>query len=70
MSEHTDDEAASLSQIEKRLDGIDAALRRLDDGTYASCRSCGRAIADERLGAEPTEQWCEHCQPRTAEGGG
>src|SRR5919206_1093783 len=32
---------------------IDAALRRIDDGTYGQCTNCGRQIPEERLEARP-----------------
>ncbi|MGA2208415.1 MAG: TraR/DksA C4-type zinc finger protein [Acidimicrobiales bacterium] len=68
MSEPSD-ESAELASIEARLEVIDAALRRLDDGTYARCDSCGRAIEDERLATEPAARWCASCA-RAASGGG
>ena len=41
---------------------IDAALARLDAGTYGSCTSCGRAIGAERLEALPAAALCIDCQ--------
>ena len=37
---------------------IDAALKRIDDGTYGICRVCGREIGEERLEAVP---WTDLC---------
>lgn len=37
---------------------VDAALARLDDGTYGRCLRCGKPIADARLEALP---WAAHC---------
>lgn len=37
---------------------VDAALARLDDGTFGTCLECGRSIAPERLEALP---WAAHC---------
>jgi RNA polymerase-binding protein DksA len=37
---------------------IDAALKRIDDGSYGRCRICGREIAPERLEARP---WTDLC---------
>lgn len=52
---------ALASQLREQLDDIDAALRRLDDGTYGRCEVCGVAIADARLEAMPATRWCiEH----------
>jgi len=40
------------------LAAIEAALRRLDDGTYGICPKCGREIPEERLEARPWSQLC------------
>ena len=37
---------------------VDAALARLDEGTYGTCLRCGKPIARERLEALP---WAAHC---------
>ncbi|MBI2762300.1 MAG: TraR/DksA C4-type zinc finger protein [Chloroflexi bacterium] len=37
------------------------ALAQLDDGTYGTCRSCGRAIAPARLEAIPWAASCIDC---------
>ena len=37
------------------------ALRRIDDGTYGKCESCGQAIAKERLEAIPYTRFCVKC---------
>jgi DnaK suppressor protein len=43
---------------EQQLASVDAALARLDDGTYGTCARCGRPIAPDRLDALP---WAAHC---------
>ncbi len=40
------------------LDGVDAALRRLDDGTYATCEVCTADLADDVLEADPVARRC------------
>jgi len=40
------------------LAAINAALARIDDGSYGTCTNCGRAIAPERLEARP---WADRC---------
>jgi RNA polymerase-binding transcription factor DksA len=44
------------------LDEIDAALLRLDDGSYGICTACGEPIASERLEAVPAAAMCMPCQ--------
>ncbi len=43
------------------LNNIDAALKRIDDGSYGSCASCGGDIAAERLAAIPEAINCVNC---------
>jgi DnaK suppressor protein len=43
---------------------IDAAIRRLDDGTFGTCTICGLAISPERLDALPATSTCITCAGR------
>src|SRR5262245_33398504 len=43
---------------QQQLEIVEAALARLDDGTYGTCVRCGRPVAPERLEALP---WAAHC---------
>jgi len=45
-----------------QLELVDAALLRLDDGSFGSCRRCGRAIGVGRLEALPWAAYCIDCQ--------
>jgi RNA polymerase-binding protein DksA len=40
------------------LAAIDAALLRIDGGTYGICAKCGGQIPEERLEARPWSQLC------------
>jgi RNA polymerase-binding protein DksA len=44
------------------LADIDAALGRIDGGTYGTCTSCGKEIPEERLEARPWATLCIDCQ--------
>ncbi|WP_426310400.1 TraR/DksA family transcriptional regulator [Cellulosimicrobium sp. E-16] len=44
-----------------RVEEVDAALARLDAGTYGVCEACGRPIATGRLEARPTARTCVAC---------
>lgn len=44
------------------LADIDAALKRIEDGTYGTCTNCGKQIAPERLEARPWATLCIDCQ--------
>ena len=41
---------------------IDQALRRIDDGTYGKCHSCGKDISKSRLEAVPHARFCIKCK--------
>jgi DnaK suppressor protein len=47
---------------ERLLGEIDAALKRIEDGTYGSCTNCGGQIPEERLEALPWATLCIECQ--------
>jgi DnaK suppressor protein len=46
----------------QHLAQVDAALARLDDGTFGQCLRCGREIASARLEALPWAAHCIECQ--------
>ena len=49
------------ANAEHILREVDAALKRLDDGTYGACTNCGTTIRRERLEALPYASNCiEH----------
>jgi RNA polymerase-binding protein DksA len=59
----------TLEENEERvLAAIDAALKRIDDGTFGTCRSCGQPIAIERLEALPYTTQCIDCKRREERG--
>ncbi len=43
------------------LQRIESALRKLDEGSYGTCESCGNPIAPERLEAIPWAALCIDC---------
>ena len=50
------------SQEIRRLQLIDAALGRIENGHYGICMSCGKKIPDERLRAIPYAILCIECK--------
>ena len=44
------------------LDHIEAALRKIDKGTYGTCESCRKPIPKPRLEALPFARYCIACQ--------
>ena len=51
------------------LAAVDAAIARLDDGSYGRCVRCGNLIAPERLEALPWAAHCIECQRTVGRGG-
>lgn len=47
---------------ERQRDEIDAALARIDEGTWGTCVVCGQPIDDERLEARPQAERCRQHQ--------
>jgi RNA polymerase-binding protein DksA len=52
---------ALANQARGHLAEIDAAVARLEDGTYGVCERCGQPISDARLLARPVARTCITC---------
>lgn len=52
---------ALVHELSEALDQIDAALQRIEDGTYGSCESCGNEVGADRLAAMPAAARCIDC---------
>ena len=52
---------ALVAQAREHLAEVDAALSRLDAGTYGVCERCGEPIPAGRLEARPTARRCVGC---------
>ena len=46
------------------LAAVDAALNRIEAGTYGECTDCGTHITAARLHATPEAPRCVHCQEK------
>lgn len=64
-TEREQDEVLTSMGTEGReeLRGIFAALKRLADGEYGYCVTCGEAISAERLEILPATPFCRHHAP-------
>ena len=49
---------ALRGRAQQQLQLVDAAIARLEDGSFGRCLRCGRPIAPERLEVLP---WAAHC---------
>ena len=52
---------ALVAQARAHLAEVDAALARVEAGTYGVCATCGRPIAAGRLEARPVARTCITC---------
>jgi RNA polymerase-binding protein DksA len=58
------EQAADLAMREnarRMLYQIERALFRMEEGTYGTCRQCGKPIDPARLKAIPYTRYCLHC---------
>ena len=49
---------ALQTAAQRKLEEVEAALRRIDEGTYGICANCGKPISVERLRAVPWTTLC------------
>jgi DnaK suppressor protein len=52
----------------QHLAHVDAALKRIEDGTYGICENCGNPIGAERLEAMPWVTLCIDCKRKAERG--
>jgi RNA polymerase-binding transcription factor DksA len=58
-------EAEALGKsLQDTLAEVDAALGKLDAGTFGQCERCGQEIAPARLEAKPAARLCIECAAR------
>jgi RNA polymerase-binding protein DksA len=60
-SEGVDKEIALVENEEGLLEAVDAALKRIEQGTFGNCEQCDGPIAAERLEALPHAPLCIRC---------
>ena len=58
---------ARRERAQGKLKKLEAALRRMEEGTYGLCEACGRAIEPERLAALPITILCIACAHQGAQ---
>lgn len=67
FEEHAQEERAARllarrdEQGKRRIEEIDAALRRITEGTYGTCEGCAAPISPDRLRALPAARLCVDC---------
>lgn len=63
ISEYTTN-IATERVLEKNLKDINNALKRLEEGSYGTCKYCGKTINEKRLLARPTASTCIECKTK------
>jgi DnaK suppressor protein len=58
--------ARLISAARQQLDDTEAALARVDDGSFGLCRQCEEPIPTERLDILPAARYCLSCRARRA----
>ena len=53
-----------VDSLRKNLDDIDSALRRIKEGLYGICLTCGREIGADRLAFRPESVYCVECKTK------
>jgi DnaK suppressor protein len=52
---------AHAASLRDQLKDVEAALAKIEDGTYGTCESCQGPIGEARLAAIPTARVCIQC---------
>lgn len=55
---------AQIDQARMRVQQLDEALARMDEGSYGKCAECGNPIQAERLEVRPLSVTCVDCASR------
>lgn len=56
------DEVSLVDRLQAELKDTKKALKAIDDGTYGTCKYCGKEIDQKRLEARPTSSSCISCK--------
>lgn len=55
-------------EVRRELAEIDAALRRIEQGSYGTCLACGGPMGLQRMRAIPEARYCVGCSGQFLEG--
>ena len=57
-----------VENLHTLLEGVDAALAKVEAGTYGLCESCEQPIGAARMEFRPMSRYCVDCKARRASG--
>ena len=55
-----------VSSLKKRLDEVDRALTKIDEGSFGVCIVCGKEIGATRMEFRPTSVRCVDCKSKAS----
>jgi RNA polymerase-binding protein DksA len=54
-----------VENVVAMLSDVDAALAKVEEGTYGVCETCGKTIGAARMEYRPTSRRCIDCKSKT-----
>jgi len=64
----SDTSSSELETLSETLDAVEAAMARLDAGTYGLCEGCGTGLPNDVLEADVTASFCASCTQARLDG--
>jgi RNA polymerase-binding transcription factor DksA len=62
VERETDEVLESMGlSAQQEMKAIHFALKRIEDGEYGTCQSCGDTVSEERLDVLPYTPFCRNC---------
>lgn len=53
---------AQVKDLERKLQNIEVAIKRVNKGVYGKCEKCGKSILFARLKLVPEARFCVECE--------
>jgi len=53
-----------VENLHDLLVDVDAALEKMEEGTYGTCEDCGEEISPARMEFRPTSRYCVACKSK------
>lgn len=55
---------AEIKNLQRKLDDVNVALRKMEKGKYGFCEKCGKPIPVARLRILPEARYCVDCEQK------
>jgi len=62
VAEEVGNQLAVVGDLKNRLDDIDNAFKKIENGTYGICEKCHKPIEAEILDIDPESRFCKACK--------